>query len=686
MARLPNTYDRRPAPSFGRTRTPAPVVEVDKGAGLIQLGAGITDFAGSMARIKVRDDNFAAIAADTELEAWMLNDRIGDDGWFHIKEGNVTKDLIPERDSRFKSKVDALSSGLANDEQRENFARRAALASNRNKSNLFDHVTKEKVAAHKSAYTASVKLGLESVAVAWNKASEVGVILEKLKDSTATMAGETGVVGDALASAQQEIASAVHAKVIGEALDNDDFRYAKKWLRLNRENMVDEDIDAAEKAIENEGLRTISQEHVDRYIRDGLDITEAKEAAYKHFGKERDAILARIDVRYGSKDSADTAKQKEAKNTAWKIYGETRDINSIPKQVLRDMGGENRVRLQDYDNTFQDEDLTEASQIAADRIMRDFDNKDAALKEAKKLRGKLEDLTIARIDSEYAKLDASEKKGWDDAKQEAYGIFNHAIDNLGKGVREAFDSIPPSVRKRMDQAVLSSMRRMVEIREQGQSVHTMFEPWQMIHKMMKEDPDRFRGYDLKKHVHEISTAHLQEFEESKYDMAKLQYQTTKNSVLRETVGAMWGIHPTTGKALATEAQWAETRDKWDTLIALKKKENNNQDLTIVHFKEIRDEMTIEIKTEEKFFLNPVAIFDDKDDFYGFTGWYTREGIAATVDIPGIPEKHRNLIPKYAAAVKRKKTLDAAKKGIRGDVIVTHSDVVKQYNRNPPKDD
>jgi len=266
MARLPDTYGKRPSPSYGRANVPAPVVEIP---GLTPaLGAGITDFAGSMAKIQSRDDKFAAIGAATKLEAWMIEDRDGENGWSHTKAGNVKEGFVPEASTRFKSRVDELSGELANDAQREDFARRAALASNRNKSNLFAHVTREKKVAHDNTWNAAVLIAGEAAAASWSNPSEVLITLESLKDATALYADENGIVKeDEVALLQKRAASGVHAKVIGEALDSEDFRYAKKWLRLNRENMTDEDIDAAEKAIENEGLRTLSQEHVDRYIR-----------------------------------------------------------------------------------------------------------------------------------------------------------------------------------------------------------------------------------------------------------------------------------------------------------------------------------------------------------------------------------------------------------------------------------
>jgi len=357
MPKLPDTYGKRPAPSFGRPYQLAPVVE-DKGVGqgLQALGAGLVDFDASMKKAQARDDNFAIIDRATQLEAWMLQDRAGKDGWSHIKAGNVTTDLIPQAYTRFKSKVEELSGSLANDVQREGFARRAALASNRNKSNLFNHVTKEKSVAYKNAYEASVKLGLESVVVNWkNENNEIGIILETLKDSTVAMAEEMGVVGDELILAQKEISSAVHAKVIGEAVDNNESKYAAHWLKHNRKNMIDRDIDDAEKAIEDGNLREESQAYAEDVKDKGLTETQALAKTRKELsGALEDEAVKRVKALYGEDDAEQKRIWDDNGATARGIYAQAIDDNlspqdaydKIPPSVLRDMKPSERMALQ----------------------------------------------------------------------------------------------------------------------------------------------------------------------------------------------------------------------------------------------------------------------------------------------------------------------------------------------------
>ena len=75
MARLPDTYGKRPSLGFGRPNQLAPVVpDPGIGQGLTALGAGILDFDASMKRIQNKTERSDAKDRNTKLQEWILKE------------------------------------------------------------------------------------------------------------------------------------------------------------------------------------------------------------------------------------------------------------------------------------------------------------------------------------------------------------------------------------------------------------------------------------------------------------------------------------------------------------------------------------------------------------------------------------------------------------------------------------
>jgi len=111
LAKLPNTYDRRPTPSYGRTRQLAPVVPVDEGKGFIALGAGIADFAGSMKKLEDDADRSDAVNAINKFKAWALKDKY--ERWGNTLGENITKDFMPKNKELVGAENDRLKATLS---------------------------------------------------------------------------------------------------------------------------------------------------------------------------------------------------------------------------------------------------------------------------------------------------------------------------------------------------------------------------------------------------------------------------------------------------------------------------------------------------------------------------------------------------------------------------------------------
>ena len=274
MARLPNTYDRRPAPSFGRTRTPAPVVEVDKGAGLIALGAGITDFAGSMAKIQKESDISDAKDRYTKLKEFALKDKA--ERWGLMLGDNITKDFQSVNNTVWSGKRDELNGTLSEGAQKY-FKDYADLADLQRQTAQFAHITQQRDVVEVDRYNSQNKLSIQATAEHARNADEMAIGTELVEgwDRIQKFGEKRGWSADKIEEAQLLQASAIHATVIGRYVDDRRMDAARDWLdrfgspSTNAETgvydpgMTEAHRKAAAEAIRTEGAVEEAQEYVE---------------------------------------------------------------------------------------------------------------------------------------------------------------------------------------------------------------------------------------------------------------------------------------------------------------------------------------------------------------------------------------------------------------------------------------
>ena len=226
---------------------------------------------------------------------------------------------------------------------------------------------------------------------------------------------------------------------------------------------------------------------------------------------------------------------------------------------------ENKKRMMDEDVDAVEEllkkgNLSEKSQAYTDDIMgENLTVTEARAKARKDLSGEMEDVTIRRINARYGEKDADEKQGWGDASDEAYTIYNAALDGESSNYddfdaqlttqsltpQQAFDLIPQSVRERMNQKELSAMRRMVEIRSQSQTVHTQYSWWEYLTDLATNDIDAFRNINLREYVDRISTEKLMVLRKAQTSELDVNILVTKQGIVNTTATALHGSRATT---------------------------------------------------------------------------------------------------------------------------------------------
>ena len=347
MPKLPDVYGERGAPRFGGVRKVAPLVAPVTETGWGAMASAVEGFGKEIEQHQIRADKYAAMDAVTKLETKLIENRTGEKGWEHQKESDVGKTWYKDEETRLSQTISDGGIGLEG-RALKSYQLESNNISNRVKGNLINHATVQKAAAETRTFEATMLANIENAKLNWGNENEVkGFILANRK-ALDVRGEDMGIEGVALEQQQKIAESEIHAGVIAKAVDEDSYGYAQIWFNKNKKFMTSEDQAAAKDLLEDGNLREKSQAAVDDYVGRGLTETEARAEARTYTGAERDAILTRISARYGEDAKMLDADQKAAGESAWEIYGETRDISSVPLSTMREMDGQARVALEDY--------------------------------------------------------------------------------------------------------------------------------------------------------------------------------------------------------------------------------------------------------------------------------------------------------------------------------------------------
>ena len=346
MARLP-TIDNRPAPRFGGALEVPKIDVVERATS--RLGESIAGFGEVLAKEKIKDDKYRTEDATTQLQQRTLDLAKGDDGYTHVKSGDVAnnKKFYNEHLSRYDAAQKEIGDSLGNDSQKEMFNRRSAVARNGYTENLINHITKEKGVFNQQVYQGGIATEVDHAASDYDNENEVKLALLRTEKLTENEADRLGLKGDARKMVLKENKSDIHESVIKNAVDDGNYEYAKTWYEKNQKNILGDRQDEIQKLLRVSGVKDKSQKAVDDYVGKDLTETEAKAEARKISDpEERDATISRITVRYGQANAALDREQKEAGEMAWAVYAETGDIDDIPITTLINMDGKERASLQ----------------------------------------------------------------------------------------------------------------------------------------------------------------------------------------------------------------------------------------------------------------------------------------------------------------------------------------------------
>lgn len=355
MAKLPDVYGTRPTPRFGGLQKAGPVVAPVVDNGYDSLARSIDGFAEEYERFEVRNAKYDVTDAMNKLKEAAIDQRAGDNGWFHVKQGDINETFYKDRLDIFTQSKDEIGSTLS-ERARKIYNQDADGFGLGVQNRLIQHITGEREDYNTKIYDDGLKANINSAAAAWADKGALNAILFDQNKLITDRLDDIGINDKkSVDLAHREAASDVHTTVISSAVSQGNHTYAKDWFKENKKNMTADDIKTVESLLKRSGIRAASQDNVDDYVQKGLDETTALKEAKKIDDAEiRDATVDRIKTVFGEESAALDRKQKGHGERARTTYADSIDVGMTPQDAydsidpidLENMDGGERISLQ----------------------------------------------------------------------------------------------------------------------------------------------------------------------------------------------------------------------------------------------------------------------------------------------------------------------------------------------------
>lgn len=356
MAKIPGPEDfgARPTPSLGRVGPYTTGAEGVREQAAANLGRAAQVFGREVSeaveRQKKYDDTLRAESAFNRLRERQIDLTIGDDGFTRKKGEQATgEEVFQKYETRFNTEVQQIANSLENDEQRAAFRQRADISRLQFKEDQIRHFTSEREKYAKEVYGNTLILEQNQAAQRWEDPNAIKMSVSRIKGVIANEADRNGWSDEKRKAAQMEAEAQTHVGVINQALASDRPEYAKEWYQQHK-NLFDATTKAKMQKIISMGeQKVLAQTVADEYL--GSDISESEaisEVRKNYSGDEEAAIVDHLKMRYNERSQANEAEQRNAGDTAWRLYADTSDLSSIPVTIQDKMDGKELEALRRY--------------------------------------------------------------------------------------------------------------------------------------------------------------------------------------------------------------------------------------------------------------------------------------------------------------------------------------------------
>jgi len=230
---------------------------------LQQTGQGFQEAGAFLARAQEEQDRLRAEDAFNELRAKQVDLEAGEKGFGTLKGDQVVKaPVFQDYTKQFDSATSDIEKGLANENQRQLFRRRAAVSAMQFKGDLLKHISNETDKYRGDVYRATLATEVQNGSAHWDDVNAVGLSAQRIRAAVDAEGDHRGWDKDTRDAEAQRHLGQLHKDVIVQALANEQYNYAKAYFDANRK-----DIDPTTSAVLAKGVDGAEQKQLSSSLR-----------------------------------------------------------------------------------------------------------------------------------------------------------------------------------------------------------------------------------------------------------------------------------------------------------------------------------------------------------------------------------------------------------------------------------
>ena len=232
------------------------------------IGKGLQDIGVVVGKLQEEADTLRVEEELNKLREAQIDLTVGKDNGYQNALGKNVLDreskqtLSQEYTNRLQERINELSTGLANDNQRQKFLRRAGVIANEFRSGLAKHESDQIRAYSRQIDEGVVKVETENAARNFADPEAIALSMERINAAVARSREREGTAGEKLVEIQRNVRSNVHRQVLDAALANDKVDYAKEYFDKNKADMNQDDVLKAKSALD----KGLVQQKVDEAV------------------------------------------------------------------------------------------------------------------------------------------------------------------------------------------------------------------------------------------------------------------------------------------------------------------------------------------------------------------------------------------------------------------------------------
>lgn len=260
MPRLPDSLGALPTPT---PAGPASGITLPKENPAIEAGHALSRAGSELHQVFIEEqkriDTAKVEDAYNQLRNSQLDLTIGEkDGFQAIKGGDAIKrPLLKDYTQRFTDTSKTLADALDNDDQRAMFKKRSEVSQTQFTQDLLQHLYKENDVYQKQVTTATLDTEFRSASAKWNAPAEVMASLVRIDAAIDREADRQGLPPEMRADLKMKEAAKVHSAVIGQALAEKKFDYAKSWFDTHQDQIDAPTAKLLSKEVENASQKQV---------------------------------------------------------------------------------------------------------------------------------------------------------------------------------------------------------------------------------------------------------------------------------------------------------------------------------------------------------------------------------------------------------------------------------------------